>query len=121
MLIKDLKTCKYFKTLDETFICELLHPDNENQLNMDFSMAYAILKPGESSKPHRMNSSLEVYYILTGTGLMHIENESATVKSGQAIHIPPKARQWIENTGDSDLKFLCLVSPPWKADDEELC
>ncbi len=121
MLIKSLKNCKYFKALEETFICELLHPDQEEEsLEMDFSLAHAILEPDESSLPHRMKSSVEVYYILEGKGLMHIENQSAPVESGQAIHIPPNARQWIENIGNTNLKFLCIVKPPWKAEDEEL-
>ncbi len=121
MLIRDVKNCKYFKSLDETLICELLHPDQEEEsFKMDFSLAHAILKSNESSLPHQMKSSVEVYYIFEGNGVMHIENETAAVESGQAVHIPPNTRQWIENTGDTDLKFLCVVSPPWKAEDEEL-
>ncbi len=52
---------------------------------------------------------------------MHIENESVEVGPNQTIYIPLNAEQWIENVGDSDLKFLCMVCPPWKAEDEELC
>ena len=121
MLIKDVKTCKYFKSLDETLICELLHPDQEKEfLKTGFSVAHAILKPDESSLPHRMKSSVEVYYMLEGNGLMHIENESAEVGPNQTIYIPPNTTQWIENIGNSDLKFLCMVYPPWNAEDEEL-
>ncbi len=121
MFIKSLEKCKYFKALDKTFICELIHPELEKErLEMDFSIAHAILKPNESSLPHRMKSSTEVYYIIKGNAIIHIENETDTIKSGQVIHIPPNARQWIENTGDTTLKFLCLVQPPWKAEDEEL-
>ena len=122
MFIKSLDNCKYFKALDETFICEFLHTERENEyLEMDFSIAHAILKPNESSLPHRMKSSTEIYYIIEGKALMHIENESDIIESGQIIHIPPNARQWIENTGDTTLKFLCLVQPSWQAEDEELC
>ncbi|OPY25111.1 MAG: Cupin domain protein [Methanobacterium sp. PtaU1.Bin242] len=107
--------------MDETLICELLHPKREDEdLKMNFSIANAILKPGESSLPHRMKSSLEIYHITEGHGRMHIDNESAEVRNNQTIYIPPNAEQWIENTGDSDLKFLCMVSPPWTAEDEEL-
>lgn len=122
MLIKKIENCKYFRALDETLICELLHPQRDDKdLEMNFSIAHAILKPGESSLSHRMKSSLEIYHILKGTGRMHIDNESAEVEANQTIYIPPKAIQWIENVGDSDLNFLCMVSPPWKAEDEELC
>lgn len=121
MIVKTQKHCKYFRALDETLICELLHPEREkSDLNMNFSIALAILKPGKSSLPHRMKSSLEIYFILEGKGLMHIENEVEEVNMNQAVYIPPCSVQWIENIGDTDLKFLCMVNPPWKEEDEEL-
>lgn len=121
MRVNTPNNCKYFRALDETLICELLHPEREeNDLEMNFSIAHAILKPGESSLPHRMKSSVEIYFILEGEGLMHIENESEEVNPNQTIYIPPNSVQWIENMGSGDLKFLCMVNPPWKAEDEEL-
>jgi mannose-6-phosphate isomerase-like protein (cupin superfamily) len=42
------------------------------------------------------------------------------VRAGQAIYIPSNARQWIKNTEKDDLKFLCIVSPSWSEDNEEL-
>lgn len=121
MIIKKLDDCTYFKALDETLICEFLHPEKEEEyLEMNFSIAHAILKPGKSSLPHRMKSSMEIYYILQGKGLMHIEDETKKVESNQAIYIPPNSTQWIENIDDTDLMFLCLVNPPWKDEDEDL-
>lgn len=121
MIVKTQNSCKYFRALDETLICELLHPEREkSDLKMNFSIAHAILKPGESSLPHRMKSSVEIYFILEGKGLMHIEKEAEEVKVNQTVYIPPGSVQWIENIGDTDLKFLCIVNPPWKEEDEEL-
>ncbi|MCE5213789.1 MAG: cupin domain-containing protein [Methanobacterium sp.] len=121
MLIKTPQNCEYFRVLDKTLICELLHPQREiKDLEMNFSIAHAILKPGESSLSHKMKASVEIYYILEGKGLMHIENEKKEVKPNQIVYIPPNSAQWIKNLGDTDLKFLCLVNPPWKAEDEEL-
>ena len=120
MIIKTPENCKHFPVLDKTLICELLHPERESNLDMGFSIAHAILKSGKSSLPHYLKSSVEIYYILDENGVMHIENEKQEINSDQAIYIPPKSVQWIENTGDSDLKFLSMVYPPWRAEDEEL-
>lgn len=87
---------------------------------MGFSVAHAALKPGESSLPHRLRKSVEVYYILEGVGEMHIGDESRKVKPGDIIYIPASSTQYIRNTGESDLSFLCMVSPPWRQEDEEL-
>ena len=51
---------------------------------------------------------------------MHIDNELEKVYAGQAIYIPPNSVQYIENIGKSDLKFLCIVDPAWKKEDEEI-
>jgi len=120
MLIRDIKKSNYFDAVDETVLSELLHPKNEG-VKLDFSIAHAVLKPGKSSLPHVLRESVEVYYILEGIGEMHIDLEMETVESGQAVYIPPKKSQWIKNIGSGDLKLLCIVSPPWKEDDEELC
>lgn len=119
MLIRDIKKSNYFDAVDETVLSELLHPKNDG-VKLDFSIAHAILKPGKSSLPHFLKESVEVYYILEGSGQIHIDLEMETVESGQAVYIPPKKSQWIKNIGSEDLKFLCIVSPPWKETDEEL-
>jgi mannose-6-phosphate isomerase-like protein (cupin superfamily) len=51
---------------------------------------------------------------------MHIDAESAILKAGQAIYIPPRSTQWIENTGSGPLAFLCIVDPAWRPEDEEI-
>lgn len=120
MLIKDITKSEYFKAMDETFLTELLHPENEG-VDMGCSIAHAVLGPGKKSLPHMLKKSVEVYIILQGSGVMHINEEECVVESGQAVYIPPEAVQWIENVSEEDLKFLCVVSPPWSEDDEELC
>ena len=87
---------------------------------MDYSIAHAIVKPGNSSMPHRFFEASEVYYILQGSGIMHIDDESAEVVPGDVVYVPPKGVQYIENTGTSDLVFLCMVYPSWFPESEEL-
>lgn len=36
------------------------------------------------------------------------------------IYIPPHSKQFIENNGSVNLKFLCIVDPAWKPEDEEV-
>lgn len=118
MFIKDLKDCEEFVAGDHTILRELLHPAKAN-LNLRYSLAHAIVRPGTESQPHRLRTS-EVYYILSGEGVMHIDHESAHVRAGRTIYIPPRATQHIENTGRIDLVFLCIVDPAWRKEDEEV-
>ena len=119
MLIKCHHDCKEFIAGDNTILRELLHPDKED-LKLVYSLAHAVVKPGETSLWHKLKTSSEVYYILEGEGMMYIDNESQNVRSGQSIYIPPNAKQRIKNTGKSDLKFLCIVDPAWKKEDEAI-
>ncbi len=118
MLIIDLQDCQEIIAGDHTILRELLHP-NKGEVNIRYSLAHATLKPGETSRPHTIKTS-EVYYILEGEGVMHVEDGSARVSPGQSIYIPPNSRQFVENTGNFDLKFLCIVDPAWRPEDEEV-
>ncbi len=118
MFVKDLKNCKEFIAGDNAILREILHPDKED-LKLRYSLAHAIIRRGETSYRHKLKHS-EVYYILEGKGMMYIDNESGEVRPGQAVYIPPNAIQYIKNTGQGDLKFLCIVDPAWRPEDEEV-
>lgn len=118
MLIRDLRDCLEFIAGDSTILREILHPDKAS-VDLRYSLAHAALPPGATSQPHRLSTS-EVYYILQGMGEMHIGAEAAPVGPGQTIYIPPHQTQYIRNTGDTDLKFLCIVDPAWRAENEEI-
>jgi mannose-6-phosphate isomerase-like protein (cupin superfamily) len=116
MLVQKLSQCPEFVAGDATLLRELLHPDKQ-PIALRYSLAHAIVLPGQTSKPHALKTS-EVYYILNGTGEMHIDAETQVVEAGDAIYIPPNAQQFIHNLGTEPLVFLCIVDPAWQAEDE---
>ena len=118
MFIRGLNDCPEILAGDSTRLRELLHPDKA-PLDLRYSLAHAVVKPGDTSLRHRLSVS-EVYYILEGEGLMRIGEETARVGTGQAVYIPPHAVQCITNTGTADLKFLCIVDPAWRPEEEEV-
>ncbi|MFC1683341.1 cupin domain-containing protein [Candidatus Zixiibacteriota bacterium] len=118
MFIKDLKNCAQFQAGDGSILRELLNPLKE-AIRVNYSLAHALLRPGQATLDHRLLSA-EVYYIIEGAGQMFIDEEQAEVSSGQAVYIPPGAVQRIRNTGQGDLVFLCIVDPAWRPEDEEL-
>jgi mannose-6-phosphate isomerase-like protein (cupin superfamily) len=116
MFVRDLKKLKSFVAGDKTILCELFNPLKE-KMELRYSLAHAIVTPGQITQDHMLKTS-EVYYILQGKGVMHIDNETAEVEEGRAIYIPPHAKQKIKNTGKNDLVFLCIVDPAWRSEDE---
>ncbi len=99
-----------------TKIKQYFHP--HNTLNgIRFSLSQITIKQGKRSLRHKLQSS-EIYYILEGTGTMMVNDESFSVKKDDSIYVSPMFEQFIENTGTSDLRFLCIVDPAWKLEDE---
>jgi mannose-6-phosphate isomerase-like protein (cupin superfamily) len=101
-----------------TQIRQIFHPHN-TMLGIRYSMIKCTLEPGKKSKPHILKSS-EVYYVVSGVGILHVDDQECAVKTNQAVYVPPNTKQFIENTGNEPLEFLCIVDPAWKKDDETI-
>jgi mannose-6-phosphate isomerase-like protein (cupin superfamily) len=118
MLIKEFSKSRRFLSGDKAVLRELFHPDKA-RVDIHYSLAHAVVKPGKKTLPHRLATS-EVYYILAGRGVMRVGDETEDVRPGQAIYVPPGSVQSIENAGKSELVFLCIVDPAWRREDEEV-
>ncbi len=118
MFIRKLKDCPEFIAGDACQLRELLNAKTDHRAYR-YSLAHAAVKPGLTTKPHSLKTS-EVYYILEGTGVMRVNQDTAKVGPGDCIDIPPQAVQSIENTGKIPLVFLCIVDPAWCPEDEQV-
>ncbi len=102
-----------FTAGDASVLREILNPAKAEELvGVQYSLAHATVQSGSATLKHSLTSS-EVYYILSGRGVMHVDVGQAEVGPGDAIYIPPGSVQFIENTGEKDLEFLCIVDPAW--------
>lgn len=118
MFIRRLADCPEFTAGDNCRLREILHP-GKAELALRYSLAHAVVAPGQTTWLHRLRTS-EVYYILSGEGVMRIDGETSAVGPGDTVYIPPSAGQCIHNPGTSDLVFLCIVDPAWRKEDEEV-
>jgi mannose-6-phosphate isomerase-like protein (cupin superfamily) len=99
-------------------IKQLFHPHN-TMLGIRYSIVKCTLEAGKSSKQHVLKSS-EVYYFLSGTGVMQIDEQRLVVRAAQAVYVPPLCMQQLQNTGTAPLEFLCIVDPAWRQEDETI-
>lgn len=116
MLIRKLQDCPEFIAGDATLLRELLHPDKQ-AIDLRYSLAHAIVQPGQTSKLHSLRTS-EVYYVLSGQGEMQIDGDRRSIEPGDAVYIPPFAKQCVSCTSAEPLVFLCIVDPAWRVEDE---
>ncbi len=116
MLIRHFDDCEEFAAGDGCTLREFLHPDKQD-VDLRYSLAHAIVNAQTKTAPHKLTTS-EVYYIIKGRGVMHIDGETSAVGAGDTIYIPPNAVQFIETNGDTELEFICIVDPAWRVEDE---
>lgn len=118
MLIKNVDDLKPVVAGDRTLLKELLHPGRD-EAEVRYSLAHAVLAPGERSLRHSLTTT-EAYFFLGGKGIMRVGGEEAEVQSGHVVLVPSGETQCVENTGDRDLAFLCIVDPAWQEENERI-
>ncbi len=118
MQIIKLNNQKEFKAGDGSMLREILNPKHQT-LAITYSLAWAFVAPKHKTRRHQLLNS-EVYYIISGTGIMHINNEFEPVEKDDTIYIKPGTIQFIENTSDAPLIFLCIVDPAWQPEIEKV-
>jgi len=82
------------------------------------SLAEELLPPGRAVTPHHHRELEEIYYILSGSGLMTVGHESVRVRVGDAIYVPRGQRHTLENTGSEPIRLLVACGPAFYYEDE---
>ncbi len=97
-----------FYTSEKCYITELSNtPDDP-----DVSIARARVKPGVTTRWHRLKETFERYFVISGRGLVEVgEHAPQEVTVGDIVLIPPMCCQRITNTGTDDLIFLAVCTP----------
>ncbi len=107
-----------FITKDGSTIRELLAHRNSGIRNQ--SLAEATVPPGVKTQAHYHPRTEEIYYILSGRGMMFLGSEQRQVGPGDAIAILPGQVHWIENPHEDALVFLCCCAPSYEHHDTVL-
>jgi len=116
MLVKKFDEQKEIVAGDNCVLRELLS-GLRDEVECRHSIAYAKVPVGQTTWKHALKTT-EIYYIVAGKGTMYIGEEIEEVGPRDTIYIPPNAVQCIENIGDTELEFLAIVDPAWRAEDE---
>lgn len=117
MLIKRFVNQPEFTAGDNCLLRELLNMEHGDKVGCRYSLAHAKVPVGATTWKHALKTT-EVYFILKGRGRMYINNEIEEVGIYDTVYIPPNAVQYIENIGEEELEFICIVDPAWRKEDE---
>src|SRR6266446_1111558 len=105
MTVQNLDEQKPFTTKDDSTIRSILDATNAPVQNHSVAEA-TLLADGDATQRHYHKLSEESYFIVAGSGVIEINDETREVKTCDAILIPPGAWHTIRAKGDF-LRFLC--------------
>jgi mannose-6-phosphate isomerase-like protein (cupin superfamily) len=77
-----------------------------------------VLPPGCAVTPHQHQELEEIYYVLSGKGLMTVGDDTREVSTGDAIYVPRGKRHTLNNTGSDPIKLLLVCGPAFFYEDE---
>ncbi|MFC1650251.1 cupin domain-containing protein [Candidatus Latescibacterota bacterium] len=72
---------------------------------------HATLETGESTNPTSLKKEQEVFYILSGKGVVKAGGKTEELFSGIAVLMPPDLEFTITNTGDGELTMYLICEP----------
>ena len=106
-----------YKAPDRALAQEWISPRNSRA--QTHSLALITIPPGVRVDPHRHIACEEVYYVLSGEGLMYLEGETQVLRSGDAVTILPGEVHSIKNeSADTPLTMHVVCVPAWSAEDQ---
>lgn len=112
MFVNNAKDAHPFVAADLSEVRLLV--DRANSAIASVSLAHATVAVGAETVWHRLDSTDEIYFILTGRGLVSVGDESREVRPGDTVWIPAGVPQKIRNLGPKPLAFLCACGPAYR-------
>jgi len=103
-------------TLDILTSHMLISPRSSSARNISIQVSVV---PVGSRQPVHAHGPEQCYFIIKGSGLMMIEDETRQVHAGDAVYIPPNKQHGIQNTGDTELEYLTANAPAFTKEYED--
>ncbi|MGH9404036.1 MAG: cupin domain-containing protein [Terriglobia bacterium] len=85
-------------------------------------MDHLLLPPGTSEGRHRHTGVEEIYYVMNGSGEAQVNEETAAIRSGDAVPVRLGEAHAFRNNGSRDLEIMIIgiAAQKWVLDTEEV-
>ncbi|MBN2055167.1 cupin domain-containing protein [bacterium] len=77
-----------------------------------FNLRVFEVQPGAAT-PHHAHWWEHEVFVLDGTGVVNTPDGDQPIAAGKAVFVGRKEMHHFKNTGDSVLRFICLVPQEW--------
>lgn len=85
------------------------------QIQGNYSIGCVVIPPGNATSPHRLIGSTELVHVIGGVAEIRCGNETVIAREGETVLLPEAVLQSIASVGDTDLRYLTVVQPPFTA------
>ena len=75
-----------------------------------FVMGHVTIYPG-GSVPLHSHQQEEVYYIVTGAGIVAVDDETRSVQTGDCIYLKPQSNHMLSNTSTENMVMMFCYAP----------
>ena len=82
------------------------------------SLAEEMLPPGCTVTPHYHREIEEIYYVVSGRGVMTVGDEISEVNAGDAVYVPRGRRHTLQNIGSEPIKLILVCGPAFFYEDQ---
>lgn len=82
------------------------------------SLAEEMLPPGCAVTPHHHREIEEIYYVVSGHGLMTVGDETRDVYAGDAVFVPRGHRHSLRNIGAEAIRLILVCGPAFFYEDQ---
>lgn len=106
-----MATAEAYVTLDGSTVIERARPERGGSRNV--SVAEAVIEPGQATRAHSHRLSDEVYYILSGKGVVTLGANTYPVEPGGCVFLPAGIVHSARCDGPEALRLLCICVPPY--------
>jgi len=79
---------------------------NEHELPGSVRLSHALFSPGQKASAHRHEGLCEVFYVLSGCGLMTINDLDYPLEQGSCIMVEAGELHELGNNGETDMTVL---------------
>ena len=78
----------------------------EEQLPGSVRLSHALLAPGQRVTPHRHDQLFEIFYLISGDGVLSVEGNDTPIHAGSCFVIEPGEEHALMNSGEMDMTLL---------------
>jgi mannose-6-phosphate isomerase-like protein (cupin superfamily) len=85
------------------------------QIQANYSLGCVVIPPGNATPPHILIKTTELVYVIDGVAEIHCDNQVVTAREGETVLLPERVLQSIASVGETDLRYLTAIQPPYTA------